>query len=134
MQTIISLLLVITAGYFFVFAKKEDFIAKTHFTKVDAQNFSQFIGTKDKLVIIEFNAKWCPSCRKMALVLDNLSQTHAANTVFGSVDIDDNPDKANEYNVTAIPAVLFFKDGKLKGRLVGLTAKSDLEQLIRQQQ
>ncbi len=109
-------------------------MAKTHLTKVDTQNFGSFVNTKDKLVIVEFNAKWCPSCKKMAPVLDNLSQTYAQNALFGSMDIDENPDKANEYGITAIPALLFFKDGKLKGRLVGLTAKQDLEKLIEQQQ
>ncbi len=127
------LALLIASVAYFGFAKDDDFMSKTHLTKVDEQNFNEFINTKDKLVIVEFNAKWCPTCKKMAPVLNDLSETYAGNTIFGSVDIDDNANKTREYNIDAIPAMLFFKNGELKGRVVGLTAKEDLAKLIQEQ-
>ena len=85
-----------------------------------------------KPVVIDFWATWCGPCIKLGPVVEELAEKYADQAVIGKLNIDENDDIASENRVRNIPTVLFFKDGELKDRSVGLVKLSDLEAKLQQ--
>lgn len=80
-----------------------------------------------KPVVIDFWATWCGPCIKLGPIVEELADKYADKATFGKVNIDDNDEVASDNKVRNIPTVLFFKDGKVVERSVGLVKLSDLE-------
>lgn len=83
-----------------------------------------------KAVVIDFWATWCGPCIKLGPVVEELAEKYADKAVIGKLNIDENDEIASENRVRNIPTVLFFKDGELKERSVGLVKLSDLEEKL----
>ena len=83
-----------------------------------------------KPVVIDFWATWCGPCIKLGPVVEELAEKYEGQVTVGKLNIDDNDEIASENRVRNIPTVLFFKDGELKERSVGLVKLSDLEAKI----
>lgn len=83
-----------------------------------------------KPVVIDFWATWCGPCIKLGPVVEELAEKYAGQVAIGKLNIDDNDEIASENRVRNIPTVLFFKDGELKERSVGLVKLSDLEEKL----
>lgn len=83
-----------------------------------------------KPVMIDFWATWCGPCIKLGPTVEELAAKYADKVIVGKLNIDDNDEVASEFRVRNIPTVLFFKDGELKERSVGLVKMSDLEAKI----
>ena len=63
----------------------------------------------NSLVLIDFWADWCGPCKKVAPILDEISESHGL--PVGKLNIDENPEKTQEYSVHSIPTMVLFKDG-----------------------
>jgi thioredoxin 1 len=87
------------------------------------QNMDEFI--KSGIVIVDFSAPWCGPCRKMVPILETISWAR-----IGQINIDNRPDLKAKYSVQSIPAILIFKDGVLKQRIVGLTQRESLQNIV----
>ncbi|CAK9323810.1 unnamed protein product [Citrullus colocynthis] len=77
----------------------------------------------NKLLVVNFTAKWCGSCQAMVVVLEELAKK-MNNVNFLKVDIDELSSVAKEFEVSALPSFQFFKNGKLVEKFVG--AKKDV--------
>ena len=81
-----------------------------------------------KVVVIDFWATWCGPCIKLGPVVEELAEKYAdRGVVVGKINIDEDSEIVSENRVSNIPTVLFFKDGEVKARSVGLVKLSDLE-------
>lgn len=69
------------------------------------------IIAENKNVIVDFYADWCGPCKKMSTVIDQLAAKYPA-VVFLKINIDNNPDLAEKFNIRSIPTVLYYKDNK----------------------
>lgn len=83
-----------------------------------------------KVVVIDFWATWCGPCLKLGPIVEELAEKYADKAEIGKLNIDEESDITMEYRVRNIPTVLFFKDGELKDRSVGLVKLADLEEKL----
>lgn len=97
--------------------------------KITTQNFQQEVINSDKPVLIDFWAVWCGPCSMMAPVIEQIANEHPEIKV-GKVNVDEEPMLANQFAIDAIPMLMFFKDGKMAGRSVGVVPKARVEALI----
>jgi thioredoxin 1 len=98
----------------------------TQFTDQTAQEAVE----SGKIVVIDFWATWCGPCIKLGPVVEELAEKYGDKIVVGKLNIEDNEDMAAEYRVRNIPTILFFKDGELKNKSVGLVKLADLEAIV----
>ena len=79
-----------------------------------------------KPVLVDFWATWCRPCTMMAPVLDELAGAESDKLTVAKVDVEANQELAAEYQITAIPALLLFSEGKVVKRITGAKSKSAL--------
>jgi thioredoxin 1 len=95
---------------------------------LDDQTFDQTIRTG--VILIDFYADWCGPCRMLTPVLEQVAQELQGKVSIGKLDIDKNQKVASTYQVTSVPTMILFKNGKEVGRLVGLRDGAGIKQFI----
>ena len=99
--------------------------------EITDQNFADTIEGSTGLTMVDFWAEWCGPCRMVAPIVEALADDYSGNGVtVGKLDVDQNPDVTVRFAVRSIPSVLFFKDGELVDKVIGLVPRTQLEQLI----
>jgi len=83
-------------------------------------------------VVVDCWAAWCPPCRMIAPIIEELAKDYAGKIVFGKLNVDENQKTAGEYGIMSIPTMLVFKGGKLVDRIVGAMPRKALESRITQ--
>jgi len=101
-------------------------MAITHLTK---ENFKSEVLDKKGTVLIDFWATWCGPCRATAPHLEALAEEHPEISVC-KIDVDEQPELAEQFNVMSIPTLMVFKDGKSVRREVGARDKDGLLELL----
>jgi thioredoxin 1 len=87
--------------------------------------------TKSALpVLIDFWAAWCGPCRMVAPVIDALAEEYAGKAKVMKLNVDENPETSQRFNIRSIPTLMIFKDGELKETAIGVRPKGDLERLL----
>lgn len=94
------------------------------------QNFTE--ETKDGVVLIDFWATWCGPCRMQSPVVEELDDDMGDQVKFTKMDVDENPETAQNFNIMSIPTLMIKKDGEMVEQLVGYTPKEKLEQVLDQ--
>lgn len=90
-------------------------------------NFEDEVLNSDKTVLIDFYADWCGPCKMQSPVVDQIAEERADIKV-GKVNVDDNPELAEKYEIMSIPTLLVIKNGAVAKQFVGLTSKSEIEE------
>ena len=89
--------------------------------KLNQNNINNAITSGTALV--DFYADWCGPCRIVSPIVDEIAEERSDITV-GKVNVDDENALAMKYGVMSIPALIVFKDGKEKTRIVGASPKA----------
>jgi len=97
---------------------------------ISEQNFQETVLDSEQPVVLDFWAAWCGPCRVLGPTVEELAKEYEGKALIGKVDVDENPQIAMEYGIRSIPTLLFFKDGKLIDRVVGVLTKAQLAQRI----
>ena len=97
--------------------------------EVKKENFEKEVLHSDKPVLVDFNADWCGPCKMLKPIMDEIAAQRADVKVV-SVNIDDEDELAETYEVYSIPCVVVFKNGEETGRSVGFKPKAEIEKLL----
>lgn len=89
-------------------------------------NFDEIIR-RNSLVLVDFYADWCMPCRMMAPVVEELAKELAGKVLVGKINVDENPDIADRFQVFSIPTLVIIKSGREVDRIIGFVPKSQVE-------
>jgi thioredoxin 1 len=94
--------------------------------EVNNETFETEVLKSDIPVIIDLWAPWCGPCKALGPTLENIAAEYGDKIKIVKINVDDNPSIAANYNVMSIPTLLFFKEGKVEGQIVGLVSKDKI--------
>ena len=94
--------------------------------EVTGSNWDQEVLQASQPVLVDFWAPWCGPCRRIAPIVEELSQELAGRVKVAKCNTDDASEVATRYGVMSIPTLLVFADGAVKRRLVGAKGKAQL--------
>ncbi|WP_308798041.1 thioredoxin [Agromyces silvae] len=94
---------------------------------VTEATFEQEVLKNDKPVVVDFWAEWCGPCRAVSPILDQIATEHAEKLDIVKLNVDENPNLAMKYQITAIPAFKVFQAGEVVKTVVGAKPKPALE-------
>ncbi|MBP5358332.1 MAG: thioredoxin [Treponema sp.] len=97
---------------------------------VTDETFEQEVLKSELPVVVDFWASWCGPCQMMGPVVEELSDELEGKVKFCKVNVDDNPELAQNYDVMSIPNFKLFKNGEMAGEQVGAVGKDGLLSLI----
>lgn len=87
-------------------------------------------GAGDKPVFVDFYAEWCGPCKMAAPIIEGLADEYKDKAIITKVDVDENRELAQKFNVLSIPTVVVFKNGQEVERTVGFAGKQGYTKVI----
>lgn len=92
--------------------------------------FSTLINS-DQLVLIDFFAEWCGSCKMLAPILKQVKEEMGDSLKIVKIDVDKNQSLASTYQVRGVPTMMLFKNGKQLWRQSGVLQKHELVEVVK---
>ena len=99
---------------------------------ITAENFETEVLQAKEPVLVDFWAPWCGPCRVIGPLVEELTAQYAEKLKVVKLNVDDHPSIAQQYGITGIPALLFFKGGTVIDTVVGAVPKNVLQQHVDQ--
>lgn len=94
------------------------------------EELKNILTTEEKIVVVDLWAPWCGPCKMLTPTLEKLENENSDKVFLAKVNVDDNSDIANEYNVRSIPTVLFYKNNEVVNKVVGVKNINELTKII----
>ena len=98
---------------------------------VTDETFKADVLESDLPVLVDFWATWCPPCRQMAPIINDLAIELDGTVKVAKIDTDDNPTTARAYGIVSIPTFNLYRGGELVASFVGGRPKRTLRDEIR---
>jgi thioredoxin 1 len=93
--------------------------------EVTDATFDSEVLNVEEPVIVDFWAPWCVPCRRVSPILDEMSESRE-DVRFVKINVDDNPQTAMSYQITSIPTIARFEDGRVTSQAVGALPRNQL--------
>ena len=91
--------------------------------KFTDQNFEEEVEKSKLPVLVDFWAIWCGPCQMMGPIIEELAKKFDGKMKIGKLNVDENPNTAQKYEVLGIPSLKFFKNGEIVDEITGLQPK-----------
>lgn len=103
-----------------------------HYVEATEATFNQDVEKFDGVVLVDFWATWCGPCLMLAPIIEQLSEQYKddAKVRVVKVDVDQNPNLAEKYQVYSIPTIKIFKDGQIVDETVGVQPVTELSRRL----
>lgn len=99
-------------------------------TELNKDNFEKEVMEANVPVLIDFWVSWCGPCRMMSPVIDKIAEEMGDKLKVCKVNVDENHELAEKYEIMTIPAFIVIKNGAEAGRTIGVQPKEDILKLI----
>lgn len=96
---------------------------------VSKNNFENEVLNEKGIVLVDFFANWCGPCKMLSPVLSQVAEEYKNEVKVCKINIDEEIELAQQYQIASIPALLVFKDGKVVNQSVGFVPKKAIEKL-----
>ena len=96
---------------------------------VSKNNFENEVLIEKGIVFVDFFANWCGPCKMLSPVLSQVAEEYKDEVKVCKINIDEEIELAQQYQIASIPALLVFKDGKVVNQSVGFVPKKAIEKL-----
>ena len=100
---------------------------KNQILEITDDNFETEVSKSKEPVMIDFYAEWCKPCIIMASTIEELKEEFDGKVKITKLNIEENSEIAKKFNISNIPAILLFKNGKVVDRHIGLRSKKDIK-------
>ena len=98
--------------------------------KITAANFENEVLNSDKPVLLDFYADWCGPCKMLAPVLHEIAEENADTLKVGKINVDEQMELAMRFQVSSIPMLVVFKNGKAVAKSVGYRPKAEIAAMV----
>ena len=135
MKKIFLLLLILNSQFNFGQTDTKKIAPKKEivYTNLTLNEYHKLISS-DKKTLVDFNAKWCGPCKKIAPYIKKINEEMNGELLVIKIDTDKNPDLAKELKIEGLPTLILYKNGKKKWENLGYLQEEKLRQLIKNEQ
>jgi thioredoxin 1 len=98
--------------------------------EVNDASFDQEVLRSELPVLVDFWAVWCGPCKAIGPIVDSVAATYAGKLKVTKVNVDQNGATPSRYGIRGIPALLFFKGGKVTDQVVGYVPQDVIEEKV----
>ena len=98
--------------------------------KITAANFENEVLRSDKPILLDFYADWCGPCKMLAPVLHEIAEENADTLKVGKINVDEQMELAMRFQVSSIPMLVVFKNGKAVAKSVGYRPKAEIAAMV----
>ena len=99
--------------------------------EVNDATFDQEVLKSEQLVLVDFWAVWCGPCKLIGPIVDQVAASFAGKLKVVKVNVDENSATPSRYGIRGIPALLFFKGGKVADQIVGYVPQDVIEEKVK---
>lgn len=96
---------------------------------ITKQNFNIEVLESEKPVLLDFWATWCGPCRMIAPVVEEIA-AERSDIVVGKVNVDEQPELAQKFQIMSIPTLIVIKNGKITAQKVSVQPKAVIQAMI----
>ena len=97
---------------------------------ITSLNFENEVLHSDKPVLLDFYADWCGPCKMFSPILHELAEEKSGVLKVGKVNVDEQMELAMRFQVSSIPMLVVFKDGKVVTKSVGYRSKAEITAMV----
>ena len=97
---------------------------------ITKENFAQEVLQSEKPVLLDFYADWCGPCKMLAPVVHEIAEENAGTLKVGKINVDEQMELAMRFQVSSIPMLVVFKDGKAVAKSVGYRSKPEIAAMV----
>ena len=96
---------------------------------INKQNFDDIVKNSDKPVLLDFYANWCGPCRMVSPLVDEIAAENPQYRV-GKINVDEEPELAQDFGVVSIPTLVVMKNGKVERKSTGARPKAQILSML----
>ena len=97
---------------------------------ITKNNFEAEVLKSDIPVLVDFWASWCGPCKMLSPIIEEIEKEYAGRVKVGKVNVDEEIELAQKYQVASIPTVLIFRNGQVANTSIGYRPKEDIVALL----
>ncbi|SAM01032.1 hypothetical protein [Absidia glauca] len=97
--------------------------------EISGKEFEKAVLQAEHPVFVDFYAEWCGPCKMLAPVLSKAVDAHPELTLY-KVNVDDNMEISQKYNIASLPTVTAFHNGKVVDQFVGMINKAQIQTFV----